>query len=122
MYLHLSTTNIAVCLKQNITEVDKCKQKRREWRKLSRVLPAWNGHVISALHRMGVTRETLAKEMGVHRTYLSKILNKRKTTAHTRSLVEEGLRKCAIGVGLDYEKDVLVNESDLEAGLTKKEE
>lgn len=71
---------------------------------------------------MGVTRETLAKEMGVHRTYLSKILNKRKTTAHTRSLVEEGLRKCAIGVGLDYEKDVLINESDLEAGLTKKEE
>ena len=60
--------------------------------------------------------------MGVHRTYLSKSLNKRKTTAYTRSLVEEGLRKCAIGVGLDYEKDVLTNESDLEDGLTKKEE
>ena len=87
-----------------------------------RVLPPWNGHVISALHRMGVTRETLAKEMGVHRSYLSKILNKRKTTAYTRSLVEEGLRICAKNIGLDYERDVLSNESDLEAGLTKKEE
>ena len=54
--------------------------------------------------------------------HLSKILNKRKTTAYARSLVEEGLRICAKNIGLDYERDVLFNESDLKAGLTKKEE
>lgn len=85
---------------------------------MAHILPAWNGHVISACHRMGITRDALAKEMGVNRTYLSKILNKKRTTEYTRSLVEEALRSQAKRLGFNYDEDVLATESDFSRGLT----
>ena len=67
-------------------------------------LPAWNGHVVSALHRMRMSRESLAKEIGFSRQRLYNVINSDNPSDYSRSLVEDGLRSYAAKHGFDYEE------------------
>lgn len=59
------------------------------------ILPEWNGNVVGVMHRMWITNEALAKEMGVQRTYVSKVLNSPHLGVKARSRVEDALRSLA---------------------------
>ena len=39
------------------------------------LLPEWNGRVVGVMHRMYMTKTALAKEMGLSREYVSRVLN-----------------------------------------------
>lgn len=68
------------------------------------VLPEWNGRVVGAMHRMGMTVQALALEMGVQRTYASKLLNTGNHKDQTRSRVEDALRSFAGERGIRFEE------------------
>lgn len=68
------------------------------------VLPEWNGKVVGVMHRMGMTVQALALEIGVQRTYVSKLLNTPNHLSRTRSKVERGLRSFAEERGINFEE------------------
>lgn len=59
------------------------------------LLPEWNGKVVGVMHRMYMTKKALAAEMGVARTYASKVINSPAQTAETRAKVEAALESFA---------------------------
>lgn len=89
---------------------------------MATVLPAWNGHVVSAIHRMGIIQSALAAEIGISRQHLCEIINSEKTSDYTRSLVEDGLRSYAGKHGIDYDRDIIAPEKESLAGLTSGKE
>ncbi len=68
-----------------------------------KTLPKWNGEVVGAMHRMGMTVNALSVEMGVTRTYVSKLLNTPRHTEQTRSRVENAMRSFAEEIGINFE-------------------
>ena len=71
---------------------------------LVEILPEWNGKVVGVMHRMGMTVQALAVEIGGQRTYASKLLNTANHMEQTRSKVEQGLRSFAKERGIDFDE------------------
>lgn len=59
------------------------------------LLPEWNGKVVGVMHRMYMTKKALALEMGVARTYASKVINSPVQSRETRVKVESALESFA---------------------------
>ena len=83
-------------------KVYKCQRDGKEGLKVVEALPAWTGYVVGTLHRMRVSREGFAKEIGISRQRLYEILNSDSQSEYTRSLVENGLRSYAEKLEIDY--------------------
>ena len=66
------------------------------------LLPEWNGKVKGIMHRMYMTENALAKEMGVTRQYASKVLNSSSQTAESRIKVEAALESFAQSRGICF--------------------
>lgn len=68
------------------------------------VLPEWNGWAVGALHRIGMTKSTLALESGVRRQYVSRILNSKRNSAMAKAKIESAIRSFCEERGIDYEE------------------
>ena len=53
----------------------------------------WIGNCIGKMHTNRITQEELAKEIGVRRDYLNKILNGREKPSGVRKRIEEALTR-----------------------------
>ena len=73
---------------------------------MSLLLPKWNGDMIGAMHRIGITEDAVAGAMGVTRTYLSRQLNSPKVSSDTKAKIENAIAYEAMKRGFSR-KDVL---------------
>ena len=64
------------------------------------LLPEWNGDVVKVMCRMYMTKQALAKEMGLSRTYVSKLLNSPRNSDQTKRKIETALESFARSRGL----------------------
>ena len=63
-------------------------------------LPEWNGKVVGVMHRMYMTQIALAKEMGVSREYVNRVLASQSQTQEQRKKVIAALDSFARSRGL----------------------
>ena len=64
------------------------------------LLPEWNGEVVKVMCRMYMTKQALAKEMGMSRPYVSKLINSEHVTDESKKKVEDALESFARSRGL----------------------
>ena len=58
---------------------------------MSLLLPRWNGEMIGAMHRIGITEDAVEGAMGVTRSYLSRQLNSPKVSPETKDRIEAAI-------------------------------
>jgi len=64
------------------------------------VLPEWSGKVVGVMHRMYMTQIALAKELGVSREYVNRLLASQCVTQSQKAKVEAALESFARSRGL----------------------
>jgi len=75
------------------------------------VLPEWNGAIVGAMHRIGVSQDEMAAEMGVSRSWVSRVLNSRYPSEETKRKFFNAVMKCAMKRGImPYEIDPLLSD------------
>ena len=65
--------------------------------------PEWIGEVAYVLQRCGITAKELSMEMGVSNSYLSALMNERRSCFNVELKVKNALRSCVESRGLKYE-------------------
>lgn len=69
-----------------------------------KVLPDWNGMVAYSMHRMYMSKDQLAYEMGIRRQSLSKIIWTPNHKAETKIKVETALESYARSMHIDFDE------------------